>query len=148
MITLQFATSKGFGSAAIRAFTWSQFSHVDFVLPDGTLLGARSDGGVLIRQPNYESFTAVNRFYVDAPDSVLSFAHQQIGKPYDWRGILNFGLHRNWRETDCWFCSELVEWCFEQAKSPLLSTATDVRRYTPRDLTLSPRLIPIGGQVS
>lgn len=143
MITIQFSTSRGLASAAIRTFTWSQYSHVDFVLPDGRLLGARMNGGVQIRPKDYEKFTAVKRYQVDAPESVLDFAYSQIGKPYDWRGILNFGLHRDWRESDCWFCSELVLWCFDQAGHPLLNPAVDVRRLTPRDNTLSPLLISL-----
>src|SRR4051794_17860996 len=96
MITLQFSTQPGIGSSLIRALTWSNFSHVDFVLPDGSLLGARQDGGVQVRPRNYAKFTAAISYMVDAPDKVLDAARSQIGKPYDWRGILNFGLHRDW----------------------------------------------------
>lgn len=142
MIVIQFSTQKGFGSWLIRWLTWSDWSHVDFVLPDGTLLGARLIGGVKVRRVNYLGKSAKKaRFAIlGAPDSVIERAYSQIGKPYDWRGILNFALHRNWRETDSWFCDELVAWCCEQQGTPLLNPATPVRRLTPRDLTLSVRL--------
>ena len=52
-VWLRFVTEKGFTSAAIRWFTWSDWSHVDFVLKDGRFLGARLDGGVQIRPHNY-----------------------------------------------------------------------------------------------
>jgi hypothetical protein len=51
-ITLQFVTSRDPESWAIRTFQRGWCSHVDSVMDDGRLLGARSDGGVLIRPPN------------------------------------------------------------------------------------------------
>ena len=55
-ITLQFVTSRDPESWAIRTFQRGWCSHVDSVMDDGRLLGARSDGGVQIRPPNYEKF--------------------------------------------------------------------------------------------
>lgn len=140
MITLQFSTTNHFSSRAIRFLTWSDASHVDFVLPDGTLLGALGDGGV--KYHDSKDYTIINRFTVDAPDSVIEFAKTQIGKPYDWPGI--FGLvfrNRDWESDDKWFCSELVAWSFKQAGYPLLNETS--YRITPRDLLISPLLKPI-----
>jgi uncharacterized protein YycO len=139
-ITLQLVTSSGWGSALIRWRTWSDYSHVDFVLPDGKLLGARSEGGVQIRPANYENFTKLAQYQIEAPQAVLDYAQQQIGKPYDMRSIINFGLHRDWREDDSWFCSELVAASFEHGGFPLLNIEESVSRVSPRDITLSPYL--------
>lgn len=143
MVKIQLVTAKGLASKMIRDFTWSDYSHVDFVMPDGNLLGAHLSGGVAVREPNYEVFTA--KLVGEIPlspiksDLVYRFAQGQIGKKYDLTAIINFGFHkRNWREDDCWFCSELVAWCFEQARIPLLNPAVDVWRITPRDISLSP----------
>ena len=140
MITLQFSTTRHITSRVISGFTWSWASHVDFVLPDGKLLGALANhGGVKIHDQLETS--RIERFIVDAPDTVLEFAKTQVGKPYDWAGIFGLTFRRNWEEDDKWFCSELVAWSFKQAGYPLLSENSF--RITPRDLLISPLLKPI-----
>jgi hypothetical protein len=141
VITLQFSAQRLPASWLIRWFTWSPFSHVDLVLPDGRLLGARGSGGVAIRDP--EPFYKVARFQVDAPDRVLDLAAEQIGKPYDWAAILGIAARGDWQDQGRWFCSELVAWAFQQAGRPLLR-ANHFHRITPRDLLLSPYLLPAG----
>lgn len=95
------------------------------------------DGGVQVRPANYAPFTIKQRYQADAPDSVLAYALSQVGKPYDSRGIINFGLHsRSWHDDKAWFCSELVAAAFDQAGVPLV-LVPDNKRVTPRDLTLS-----------
>jgi uncharacterized protein YycO len=138
VITLQFSTGAGPASWLVRRFTWSPYSHVDLVLPDGRLLGARGDGGVAIREP--ELFLTVTRFTVDAPECVIDAALEQLGKPYDWSAIAGIVTRRNWQQPDRWFCSELVAWAFESAGRPLLR-AQGTHRITPRDLLLSPYLM-------
>jgi uncharacterized protein YycO len=93
------------------------FSHVDILLPNGNLLGARDDSvggqlsGVWIRRPNY--VTWIRRVVIEIPCSdaqaatAYAFANAQVGKPYDTTAILAFIAGRNWREPDSWFCSEL-----------------------------------------
>lgn len=68
------------------------------------------------------------------PYKVITAARSQIGKPYDWLGVLGIGLHRNWQADDSWFCSELVAWAFEAAGSPLFRAPH--WRITPQDLFL------------
>lgn len=138
MITLQFTAQHSPTSWLIRKFTWSDYSHVDFVLPNGQLLGASSNGGVAIRPAG--RYSAKDRFVVDAPASVLDIAASQLGKPYDWPAILGMATRHNWQNDQAWFCSELVFWAFKQAHSPLLNAPK--HRITPRDLLLSPHLVP------
>lgn len=143
MITLQFSTTKHISSKAIQFFTWSWASHVDFVLPNGKLFGALAtqDGGG-VRLHDAENYTRIERFQVDAPESIIDIAMTQEGKPYDWAGIFGLVLReRNWEDDDKWFCSELVAWSFKQGGFPLLNETTC--RITPRDLLISPLLKPI-----
>jgi hypothetical protein len=143
MITLQFSTTKHISSKAIQFFTWSWASHVDFVLPNGKLFGALAtqDGGG-VRLHDAENYTRIERFQVDAPESIIDIAMTQEGKPYDWAGIFGLVLReRNWEDDDKWFCSELVAWSFKQGGFPLLNETTS--RITPRDLLISPLLKPI-----
>lgn len=137
-IVLQFSANNGVASRLIRWFTWSPYSHVDFVLDNGKLLGAQTNGGVLVRAP--DSYSKVLRVAVEAPDAVLEYAQSQIGKPYDYSGIFGIILRSNWHRSKNWFCSELVAWSFQQAKHPLLRTE-NTSRITPRDLLLSPLLV-------
>lgn len=117
----------------IRWVTWSEFSHVDFVMPDGRLLGARGDG-VRVRNP-YGVYQFI-RAEVDAPDSVLERAISQIGKPYDYTAIVGFLFRRNWQLREAWDCAELVAWAFSAEGHAILSTS-DYHRITPRDILLS-----------
>ena len=140
MITVEFSDTGSIPGNAVKLFTWSWAPHVDFVLPDGSLLGARPSCGVAVvaRAPARR----VERFEVDAPDAVLANARSQVGRPYDWAGVLGVALHRDWRATDSWFCSELIAWAFAEAGYPILRSDT-VDRITPRDLLLSPLLRPV-----
>lgn len=140
MITLQFSASPGFVSHAIRWFTFSDISHVDFVLPDGWLLGSHVQGGngVLIRPPHYLKWSKLIVATVDAPGSVLDAAASQIGRPFDYSALVNFGVQRDWQEQDSWFCSELTAWSFQQGGYPIFNPHVQTWRITPRDLLLSP----------
>jgi uncharacterized protein YycO len=145
IVTLQLSTQADIGSKFIRYMTDSDFSHVDLVLPDGSLLGARTDGGVKIRKAGYAKFSKIAIYQADVPDEVgakiYEFARAQVGKKYDKTGIVNFFIqNRNWRETDSWFCSELAAAAFAQAGWHLFNPEVSIGRITPRDITLSFRL--------
>jgi hypothetical protein len=125
MIQVQFVRGASLSSAAIEVFSAGHLSHVDLVLPDGNLLGARSDAiggappGVQIRPPGYEKWLLRVVFSVPATDAQAlafwNFARAQVGKPYDKLAIFAFVINRNWRDDDAWFCSELCMRCFEVA---------------------------------
>lgn len=122
-VTLQFSTERAISSAMIRWFTHSDFSHVDLVLPDGRLLGARSarEGsdtgipGVAIRPRGYADFsrTLQIRVATNLAGPIYRWALSARGASYDMRAICAFGLARNWRDRSRFFCSELVAWAFE-----------------------------------
>jgi hypothetical protein len=138
-ITLQFVTSSDPESWAIRTFERGWMSHVDTVMDDGQLLGARSDGRVQIRSPNYETFSRVERVVIAVPDyhqvAYYAFVQAQIGKPYDTAAIVAFALDRNWRTPDAWFCDELVAAGLVQAGA-VRKLAPLVNRLDVRDLYL------------
>lgn len=135
MIRLQFVLGTGISSQVIAWFSAGVFSHVDAVLADGRLLGARSDkadgiAGVAIRKPFYEHWKRrVVMSLVVAPAieaAFNAFLTDQLGKPYDRTAIWGFVAGRDWRESDSWFCSELMTAALEVVGVfPLL--------YTPRN---------------
>jgi hypothetical protein len=125
-ITLQFVLGKGVSSGAIAWFSQGHFSHVDAVLPDGSLLGARSDRikgidpGVQVRPPNYEKWLKRTQFTIPCTLSQyldwLDFLYEQLHRPYDKKAIWAFATGRDWREEDSWICSELQCAALEVAK--------------------------------
>jgi hypothetical protein len=119
-IVMQFVGNHtSLGSKVIEWFSHSDYSHVDSVLPDGRLLGARSDKimgiapGVQIRPSIYvelehDLITRVNIPCTDQQEKLYyEFVKSQIGKPYDKTAIFAFIVDRDWTEPDSWFCSEL-----------------------------------------
>lgn len=154
-ILLQFVCEKAISSQLIAWFSAGHFSHVDAVLDDGSLLGARSDrvggrpAGVQIRPPNYINFSL--RVVMAIPVSDLqntafyAFLHSQVGKPYDSEAIWAFLFNRNWRETDSWICSELQAAGLEHAAvTPRLYLAAN--KITPVSLALAASAV--GGAAS
>lgn len=117
-LRFQFSRQDDFTSDLIALGGAGDFSHVDIVLDDGTLLGARSDSvggappGVQIRTPRYARWS--HQVLIDMPctpeqkAAALDFAYQQLGKPYDLLAIAAFVVGRDWRSDDSWFCSELA----------------------------------------
>jgi len=71
---------------------------------------------------------------------IEEFLQRQLGKPYDWLGILGFPL-RNWKleRKNRWFCSELVFTAFKQAGVELLKN-THPSEVSPRLFLKSPLL--------
>lgn len=140
MIVLQFASEPRVGSAVIRWFSHGEFSHVDAVLPDGRLLGARIKGGVQIRAPSYLGSDArLRRVYIPQAPAVEAGFYaglvQQIGKPYDWRAIIAFAAGRDWRADGAWFCSELQAFELERVGC-LPRLVLPHSKLTPDDLYL------------
>jgi len=154
MIRLQFVRGRGLSSAAIAWMSAGLFSHVDAILPDGSLLGSRSDRilgidpGVQIRPPGYEKWKHRVVFQLPASEvqtaAFHNFLHEEIGKPYDKIAIVGFAISRNWREEGAWFCSELVAAGLEAASvCPKLYTPSC--KVTP--VCLSTVVSALGGRM-
>lgn len=124
-------------SPIIRAFTWGLYSHFDFVLPNGRLLGALMLEGVVIHDaaPDY---LRRDRFeLIGAPDTVYDAALSQLGKPYDYTAIFGIGMHRDWDTDDAWHCCELGMWaCYQAGYIPL--NTMHLNRVLPDHWLMSP----------
>jgi uncharacterized protein YycO len=115
-ITLQFVSDNSLGSTLIQWYDHGQFSHVDSVLDDGTLLGARNDviagvpAGVQVRPASYVDGKKLKRVVLPTTDQIekdyYDWQKTQIGKPYDMTAITAFVFGRDWTQDDAWFCSE------------------------------------------
>jgi len=150
MITIRFVTTQGdVVSDGIRKFEFGFWAtHVEALMPDGTLLGAHASGGVMARDHDYDKGQFTREMYVSIPatpeqtDSFHTFMRSQVGKPYDFYAIAGLALGRNWQSSEAWICSELVAaaLCHCGVFPPHL--ATEFNHVTPRDvlLILSSRL--------
>jgi hypothetical protein len=164
MIRLRFVTGNSWISNAIRAGERDGWcTHVEAVMPDGTLLGAHLDGGVQARPAEYDKAEMTRELFVDldgtqvafsavrskpdigvltAEDAFHDFLRAQVGKPYDTEAVLGLGVGRNWRTADSWFCSELIAAALEACGYlPRLSAADN--HISPRDI-----LLILSGRVS
>jgi hypothetical protein len=146
--SIRFITEGGFVCTAIRGFTFSQWSHAEIILPEGTYLGAHAGGGVQIRASNYVVPTRERRYSIPVPDQmledILNFAKAQIGKGYDYDAIGQIVIHKHdpWANANRWFCSELVAASANAGGLVLLNVVREyVNLITPEMLHLSTRLV-------
>ena len=107
-VTVEFSDRYQAVAVPIQVYTMSWITHVDFVLPDGRLLGA-TPFGVRIRPWSPAIHSVRYTFHADA-EKVLGFALSQVGKPYDYVGLSGYALHIGFlHQPDSWFCSALVQ---------------------------------------
>ena len=148
MITLQFVDGGSDpGSEAIKLFSRGWCSHVDVVMPDGCLLGARSDEvggaptGVQIRPQGYNKWDQVEQIALQAtPEqekAFYDFLQAQLGKPYDKTAIIAFAFERDWTAPDSWFCSELAAAALVYCGWFPKPFRFGVNEITPRDLLMA-----------
>jgi hypothetical protein len=116
-ISLQFVLGADWSSRLIA--WWGQgyrgFSHVDGVLSDGSLAGARSDAiggkppGCQIRPPNYEVWKRRMIMTLKTTDAIAEnweqFFRNGIGTPYDKEDILGFIIGKPLSTEGHWICS-------------------------------------------
>ena len=134
--TVMFSRSAAIGSGIIRAVSWSSWSHCDLLLPDGRLVGSTPPGGVQYQDFGvrlaHSSHAALMEFPASSSGSA-QWAMSQIGKPYDWTGVIGLGFHREWDRDDSWWCSEFVARALmEGGFSPY--KPEKIKRLTPQHL--------------
>lgn len=136
MIKLLFSRRNHPGSWLIRTFSWSEWSHVEIMMPDGRLLGAAAPEGVGLC--TYEerikiSAHAATMCFPGDMNAAATWGETQLGKPYDYFGVLGLGLHRDWEADDSWWCSEFAAQFLKQGGfAPYRSDA--IKRLTPQHL--------------
>ena len=144
-LPLMFRHGSGASSDLIAWFGGGSWSHVDFVMPDGRLLGIREDNigggsGVRIRPADYEKPKRSEVLTLNCTDTqyerYTAFLELQLGKPYDKPGIFGFITGRDWHDPLSWFCSELQAGAAEAAYVVPPHLAFPVWKVTPNDLAL------------
>lgn len=118
-------------SRVIRWKTWSAYSHASWLAPDFSREIEAWKGEVREQSVPFAAHTPgtvadLFEFFEGAADADRGMAHflrEQIGKPYDWPGILGFATRRQQSDLKAqakWFCSELVFAAAVHAERPLL----------------------------
>lgn len=138
MIRLVFCTDKqDWISTVIRWITWSRFSHVALLSPDGRQ-AIEATHGVGVRLVPADDILRRDQVEVRslAGDPWLAWqkATAQLGKPYDWRFIYGWLVRRDWQDDSAWACAELIAWatrCFPDDAA--------LASISPRDLYLLTR---------
>ena len=155
MISVLFVSGHDAGAHLIEWFGHGPFSHVEGVLPDGRLLGARSDSvggappGVQIRDPAYVQGLKTLRVDLACSDLVTGRAYDwalsQVGKPYDSTAIAGFVVGRDWQQDDAWYCSEYWASSLEKCGFFPYKPAAPANKIDPNDLLLMLSVLtPIG----
>lgn len=134
-VTLVFSTNKGLASKLIRLVTWSRWSHVAILLNPTEVIDATFTHGGVKTRPLSEALAAAADytmvdFYVPCAGAVRLAAYDELNKPYDWTALFGLWWHRDWQESDSWFCSELVAYAFQHAGYPMFRDA-EMHRITP-----------------
>lgn len=152
MITLRFVSHPGVFNWACRIAQYGFWpTHVEALMPDGTLLGAMGDG-VKARSRYYDvdgfsdapNFTREMLIEVAATaeqeEAFHSFLRGQVGKPYDTWAIVSFyskrSSGRDWQADDSWFCSELIGAALAGCGKFPQHMAVEFSRVTVRDVML------------
>lgn len=155
MVRLRFVQGLGFSSRVIGWFSAGFLSHVDAVMPDGSLLGSRSDiiegvpTGVQVRPPAYEKVAL--QIVMDIPATAMQemafyrFLRAQRGKQYDSSAIWAFAFNRDWHNPDQWYCSELQTAALEEAGILPKTLFLAANKVTP--VALADEISAIGAQV-
>ena len=126
-LKMRFISPGDFSSGIIEFFEGgSQWSHIEFILEDGSYLGARDNGGIQIRPVDYvKSPAREKRYGIPVTDemynNIINFAKSKIDTSYNMEDIFGIALHRDWNDPKKYICSEFVAACCAQAGLPMLN---------------------------
>lgn len=143
-------------SRTIQFVNWASGSHASEVHEDHSVTEAWHVGGVR-HTPHFcvdhAPGTKIDLYRVNGltsgeQEGVDEFLSWQIGKGYDYRGVLRFLSRRDPKEVidqrhvRRWFCSVLIFCAYLHVRRPLLERISPHKVY-PALLTYSPHLIHI-----
>lgn len=135
---------KGFVSKLIKWQTNGQYSHAALQRPDGRIIEAWHKPAK-VRLNKLKRWDSVEAYEVNAtPEQwakALEWAEKQIGKKYDFGGVLRFVTRWRKQKDDKWFCSELVFQAMKEGGVDLLSRI-QCSQVSPTVLSFSPLLKP------
>ena len=123
----------------ITKITQGIFNHAFLVGKNGTVIEAEGDG---VKVNSFQKYVSnddgviIFRYTLlteNLKKEILSFAYAQVGRKYDYVGLLAFILPFLSQDKDKFFCSELVFKSYEKI-GVRMSTKADTSRISPADL--------------
>lgn len=133
-------------SRLIRLRTWSDYSHASWIDDSFDFEIEAWHRGVTqtdVPFSNHTPGTQVDLFDYALPTdqrcAAVRFLRLQIGKPYDWPGLLLFGRAQA-KPNRSWFCSELLFAALDHVHESPLQRIKQSQVY-PGLLSYSPRLV-------
>lgn len=157
MIRLQFVLGRGLSSRLIAWYGngYRGYSHVDAILHDGTLCGARSDAvggrpaGVQIRPANYEKWVRRCVVTLESTEDQSArwerYLRSQVGRHYDKGSILGFVFGEEMHQAGRWICSALQTRALELV-GKIQPLPTPPAQVTPNSLLIA--TCAVGGRAS
>ena len=146
-MAIQIAQYKGksLTSRIIRFITWSEYSHTAIILAEDTIVEAwEGCNQVRIVSSLSEGHTAGTtvdiydiRMGTKQEEKFREFIAEQVGKKYDYWGILGFLRRRDLERGESWFCSELFAAACQEAGVVLLHNCRPAQT-SPGLVTRSP----------
>ena len=159
---LQYIGKSFFPSKIIQWFTWGKYSHSAWSfceVEDGKLSCDISEyeawaGKGVVHVPeigaNHTKGTRIDLYQLATPltnedaSTGLKFLTKQVGKKYDYRGILGVLLRKkSLHKSSHWFCSELV-FAFLQKCGRLILNDVEPYQVNPQMLPMCPDFVYIG----
>lgn len=134
---------RGLISALIRWQTRGEYSHAAIRVGENEIIEAWTTGVRLKRITDWKGIDVFQPFVpYRAKVLAVSYAAQQIGKKYDFLGVLRFISRRKRNNPNRLFCSELVFGAFAHAGWELLARSK-AWEISPDQLKRSPLLIQV-----
>lgn len=133
-------------STLIRWQSRGVYSHAAFLMRSGLIVESWQGAGVRIK--DLSDWQDIDAFTIPGMtpaqwDDAIAFALDQLGKGYDYLGVLRFvSRQRGSADLDRWFCSELV---FAALQSVGVSPFARIEPWAvaPSLLAISPLLEPV-----
>jgi len=148
-------------SRVIQFINWNKYSHASWVddendellkslytaeTKDAEVIEAWHKGGVRRTKSihaDHTPGTVIDLFSIKLTrgerQALVEFYDNQVGKMYDFRGVLKFISRRDDNNMDRWFCSEMIFAGFLRIRKPLL-LRVPARKVYPGLLAYSPHL--------
>jgi hypothetical protein len=129
-----FSSSNQLGSWLLRTVLFSEWSHCGVVVGDYVIEATMFRGVVAtpLEEFKRDRKWAIVEFPVEDEEAAIKALYKEIGKKYDWLGLLGMPFIRRWHSTDNWFCSELTAYVLKEGG--LSCFRYPQYRITPRDL--------------
>jgi len=139
---LRFVQTRGnWLSKLIDWRTMGKVSHVEAVMPDGSIIAALIGEGV-VRKPGDYDTTSTSQIFVDvamsshALDLWTKYLESRLGRPYDMDAIVGIALHLNWHQRLGFICSMLLTLSLRKSCTFPVPLSEPAHEVTPRDLLL------------